>query len=130
MNERRWLRNNGLSLFFAAIFLLALVGQSFAGLADYNARREGQGREDVSYARYVTTSDFAADVTENWQSEYLQFLLYIVATVWLVQRGSPESKELDKVGAGTDKEQKVGKFADRQSPRWAAVGGVRTALYS
>ncbi len=29
---------------------------------------------------------------ENWQSEYLQFTLYIFATVWLVQRGSPESK--------------------------------------
>ena len=32
-------------------------------------------------------------MTENWQSEYLQFLLYIVATVFFVQRGSPESTE-------------------------------------
>jgi hypothetical protein len=41
---------------------------------------------------FVTSSDFAVDVAENWQSEYLQFLLYVFATVWLVQRGSPESK--------------------------------------
>ncbi|MGW4474510.1 DUF6766 family protein [Nonomuraea sp. NPDC004354] len=33
------------------------------------------------------------------QSEYLQFLLFILATVWLVQRGSPESKERH-LGAG------------------------------
>jgi hypothetical protein len=32
-------------------------------------------------------------VLENWQSEYLQFTLYILATVWLLQRGSPESKK-------------------------------------
>ena len=46
----------------------------------------------LNYGQYVTSSDFAVDVAENWQSEYLQFLLYIVATVWLLQRGSPESK--------------------------------------
>jgi len=31
-------------------------------------------------------------VTKSWQSEYLQFALFAMATVWLVQRGSPESK--------------------------------------
>ena len=36
---------------------------------------------------YLTSSDFGADVAENWQSEYLQFALYILATVYLVQRG-------------------------------------------
>ena len=35
---------------------------------------------------------------ENWQSEYLQFALFVLATVWLLQKGSPESKELDKAG--------------------------------
>lgn len=34
----------------------------------------------------------AVDVTENWQSEFLQFFLYIFGTVHLLQRGSPESK--------------------------------------
>jgi hypothetical protein len=35
-------------------------------------------------------SSFAVDVAENWQSEYLQLFLYIYATVWLLQKGSPE----------------------------------------
>jgi hypothetical protein len=69
-------------------------------------------------------------VLENWQSEYLQFTLYIVGTVWLLQRGSPESKELDKAGGESDEEQRVGAHADERSPRWARVGGVRTWLYS
>ena len=67
---------------------------------------------------------------ENWQSEYLQFTLYILATVWLLQRGSPESKELGKAGRESDEDQKVGAHASAGSPRWARVGGWRTRIYS
>ena len=66
---------------------------------------------------------------ENWQSEYLQFLLFMLATVWLLQRGSPESKQLTKVGRESAKEQKIGRHADSDSPRWARAGGLRAALY-
>ena len=41
----------------------------------------------------MTSSTFAVDVAENWQSEFLQFVLYIFLTVWLVQRGSSRSKK-------------------------------------
>ena len=58
---------------------------------------------------------------ENWQSEYLQFTLMILLTVWLLQRGSPESKELDQGGRESDQEQKVGAYAQQNSPRWAKV---------
>ena len=51
---------------------------------------------------------------ENWQSEYLQFALFALVTVWLPQKGSPESKELDKAGTETDKEQKIGRYADER----------------
>ena len=78
----------------------------------------------------MTSADFAVDVVENWQSEYLQFLLYIFLTVWLVQRGSPESKELDQAGPESDKRQKVGEYAEDASPRLAAIGGLATRLYS
>lgn len=43
-------------------------------------------------------SGFGADVAENWQSEYLQFFLYLILTVFLLQRGSPESKQPGKSG--------------------------------
>jgi len=127
---RTFLRDNGLSIFFLALFLAALVGQSFAGLADLNQQQLADGMARYSYGRYVTSSDFAVDVAENWQSEYLQFLLYILATVWLVQRGSPESKELGKQGTESDEEQKVAAHADGDSPAWARAGGVRTRVFS
>ena len=126
----RFLRENSLSLFFGALFLAALVGQSFAGWQQFNAEQVAEGLGRMSWGQYVTSADFAVDVSENWQSEYLQFLLYILATVWLLQRGSPESKELDKPGGESQKDQKIGRYADRDSPAWARPGDWRTTVYS
>ncbi len=127
---RRFVKENGLSLFFGLIFLLALLGQAIAGHAEFNSSQLAEGLQQVSFPAYLLSADFATDVTENWQSEYLQSLLYIFATVWLLQRGSPESKELDKAGPESDQDQKVGKYAEKSSPRWARVGGIRTVVYS
>ena len=126
----RRLKENGLGLFFGVLFLGALVGQAFAGTAQYNDQQLEHGGDPLSVAEYVLTSDFAVDVTENWQSEYLQFLLFIWATVWLVHRGSPESKKLSEAGRGTDEDQLVGAHARPDSPAWLRAGGLRTRLYS
>lgn len=127
---RAFVRNNSLSIVFLLLFLAALCGQAVAGHAEFNENADSEGDPRMSLARYVVSSDFGSAVMENWQSEYLQFALFALATVWLLQKGSSESKELDKAGTESDKEQKVGRYADEDSPRWAAVGGVRTAIYS
>jgi len=89
----------------------------------------------VFTARYANwhrgqVETFAVDVTENWQSEYLQFFLYIMLTVWLLHRGSPESKSLDKPGRESDQDQRVGLYAQPDSPKWARAGGWRRSLLS
>jgi hypothetical protein len=127
---RKSLRQNSLGLFFGAIFLLALAGQALAGWKQFNNDQIAQHLGRLTLPDYLTSASFAADVAENWQSEYLQFLLYIVATVWLVQIGSPESKSLDKAGLESARDQKIGQYADAASPAWAKVGGIRTALFS
>ena len=126
----RYVRENSLSLFFLAIFLASLAGQAIAGHGQFNHDQLLHHGDSISFGRYLTTSQFAADVAENWQSEYLQFTLYIIGTVWPLQRGSPESKPLEKAGLESDEEQKVGTYGDASSPRWARAGGVRIALYS
>jgi hypothetical protein len=126
----RRLRDNGLSLFFGGIFLLALTGQAISGLALYNNEQLTSGGEPITFWAYVSSSSFGVDVAENWQSEYLQFFLMILATVWLVQHGSTESKKAEDVGRESDQAQKVGRYATEDSPRWARAGGWRTRLYS
>jgi hypothetical protein len=131
----RRVRDHGLSLFFLTIFILSLAGQAIAGFHLYNedevehAALLGETPETISFGRYLTSSHFAQAVTENWQSEYLQFALYAFATVWLIQRGSAESKEPGQEGRQSDEEQKVGRHAEPDSPRWARTGGWRTRVY-
>jgi hypothetical protein len=127
---KRFLKENGLALGFGLIFVLALVGQSFAGHAAFDDEQVSARLEPIGYLAYVTSSSFAADVAENWQSEYLQFFLYIGATIWLVQRGSPESKRPGDEGPGSDADQRVGRYAGPDSPRSAAAEGLRQVLYA
>jgi hypothetical protein len=127
---KRWVRENSLGLVFGVLFLIVLAAQALAGHAQYNQQQVTDGLPPISLARYVTSASFGADVAENWQSEYLQFSLYIFLTVWLLQKGSPESKALDDAGLESDEKQKVGPYATDDSPPWARAGGWRTALFS
>jgi hypothetical protein len=127
---RRFLRENSLTIFFLVIFVAALTGQAIAGHSQYNEEQLAHGEATISLLRYVVSSSFGRAVMENWQSEYLQFTLFMLATVWLLQRGSPESKEVGATGTETDREQRVGRHATSESPLWARTGGIRTALYS
>jgi hypothetical protein len=127
---RRFLRENGLSLVFLTFFVLAVAAQAFAGWNEFNNEATAHSEATISLGRYLTSSSFGNALLENWQSEYLQFTLYILLTVWFLQRGSPESKELGKAGGESDDEQLVGEHAKPDSPRWAGTGGLRTHLYS
>lgn len=123
-------RENALSILFGVLFLVALIGQSIAGYAEENEQLLQHGLAPVAFWDFVFSSDFLVDVAENWQSEYLQFFLFIFATIWLVQRGSPESKKPGDEGVGTDEEQLVGEHARPDSPPWASMRGFRLTLYS
>jgi len=103
----RFLRENSLSLFFGLLLLGSLIGQSFAGLHQFNADAVTHHESTYTWFRYVTSSEFGGDVMENWQSEFLQFSLYILSTVWLVQRGSSESKSPSSMGTASDQSQRV-----------------------
>jgi Domain of unknown function (DUF6766) len=131
MERRSWVRDNGLSLFFLGIFLATLLAQSIAGHNLFNEEQTAHHEPTISYWHYLTTSSFGQAVTENWQSEFLQFVLFILATTWLIQRGSPESKEPGKAGRESDEEQQLGPYSDDHSPAWARLtGGARRWIYS
>ena len=126
---RTFLRDNGLALFFAALFVITLVGQSFAGQHQYNAEQAGHDSAAVSWWEFVRLPEFWGSVMENWQSEFLQFALFIAATIWLVQKGSNESKELDQIGLESDERQRVGRHARANSPWPVRAGGLWRRLY-
>jgi uncharacterized protein DUF6766 len=131
--ERRigaWLRDHSLTLAFTGLLLAALIGQALTGVAGYNEQARDAQLPTLTLLQYLTSSQFAVDVAENWQSEYLQFLLYVLLTVWLIQIGSPESKKPEQRGRETFEEQKIGSYATAGSPAPARMRGWRLSLYS
>jgi hypothetical protein len=126
----RPLRDNALSVLFGSLFAIALCGQSVAGWLESNEELAQHGQPAEGFLAFVTSSAFVVDVAENWQSEFLQFFLFIAATIWLVQRGSPESKKPGDEGIGSDEEQRVGAHAEPDSPEWARARGIRQTIYS
>jgi hypothetical protein len=125
-----WLRQHTLTLAFTGLLLAALVGQAVTGLAGYNEHARDAQLPTLTMLQYLASSQFAVDVAENWQSEYLQFLLYILLTVWLIQVGSPESKKPEQRGRETFEEQKIGSYATAESPGPARARGWRLTVYS
>jgi hypothetical protein len=125
----RWLRDNSLSLFFFALLIGSLVGQAISGNEVYNDDAVAHDEPQIGFWRYVVSSHFGQAVLENWQSEYLQFTLFILATIWLYQKGSPESSE--EPGRESDQRQKLGGYAPANAPRLAKrAGGLLRWLYS
>jgi hypothetical protein len=121
---------NGLSLFFGSLFVVTLLAQSLAGQRAYNANQAAHQAPPVSWLDYVLSPDFGGAVLENWQSEFLQFTLFILATVWLVQKGSNESKPLEDAGLESDQKQQVGGYAPTGAPEPAKRRrGLRRRLY-
>jgi hypothetical protein len=126
----RFVRENSLSIVFGLLFLAALVGQSIAGYYEENDVLTAHGEASISYGRYVFSSSFGVEMLENWQSEYLQFTLFILATIWLFQRGSNESKPEEDLGLETDEQQRVGLHSAPSAPRWARRRDWRHSVYA
>ena len=104
-----FLRRNSLSIFFLVIFLAALAGQSYAGWKEYNEAQLDHEESQIAYGRYLASSQFGQAVAENWQSEYLQFVLYFMATIWLVQRGSPSRRSGPNEGSSRTRSSRSGR---------------------
>jgi hypothetical protein len=92
---RRVLRDNGLSLAMFAFFLVFLVAQSVAGYRTSNSENEQHRQPKESYGQYLTSGAFVEATFENWESEFLQLSAYVFLTAFLIQKGSPESKNPD-----------------------------------
>jgi len=94
---RKFLHQNGLSVALIALFLATFLGgQLFAGWrTDAETRRE-HGEPARTLVDYVCSPHFLEATSENWESEFLEMLIYVTITAFLYQRGSAESNDPDK----------------------------------
>ena len=93
----RWLwRNYNLSIVLIALFLTSWIMQTWMGWRQYEAEQHERG----AVAQWLGDGGYLwrwGEATfENWQSEFLQLLTFVVLTTYLVHRGSHESKDTDE----------------------------------
>jgi hypothetical protein len=121
----RALRNNGLSIVLVLLFLGTLLGQVYAGYRAENADRRDHANAELTLGEYLQTPQLLEATMENWESEFFQMFVYVVATIFLFQRGSVESKD-------PDKKEKVDREPDpnRKGAPWPVrKGGIALAIY-
>ncbi|MBC8103744.1 MAG: hypothetical protein H7Z41_14310 [Cytophagales bacterium] len=92
---RRIWRENSLSIVLFFLFATVLMGQIGVGRAEYNHERSERGQPPLSLAPYLTSGHFIEATFENWESEFLQIAAYVLLTIFLRQKGSPDSKKLE-----------------------------------
>lgn len=81
-----------LTLALFALFLLAFVWHFFGGYQLENEERALDGLPPMSIGEFATSADFWFQSLQNWQSEFLAVATIVILSIWLRQRGSPESK--------------------------------------
>ncbi len=97
------LYENSLSIAFFSLFLLSFFLHACSGRAEYNQDQSWHGGDPVSVLGYMGTSQFWFESFQNWQSEFLAIACMVIFTIWLRQRGSPESKPVDAPHSETGK---------------------------
>ncbi|GAB3939758.1 hypothetical protein GCM10028805_00650 [Spirosoma harenae] len=90
------LYQNSLSIAYFLLFLLSFLLHAIGGMKEYNTEQILKGKsEQLSLGEFMATSDFWFQSLQNWQSEFLSVLSIVVLTIFLRQKGSPESKPVD-----------------------------------
>jgi hypothetical protein len=83
------------------IFLASWFAQSVTGWSAYNADQIEHEQEPLSWLQYIGSADFWQTTLQNWQSEFLAVGSMAVLSIYLRQRGSPESKPVGAPHAAT-----------------------------
>jgi hypothetical protein len=85
-------KDYGLSITLATLFLASWIGQGITQWMSFSDEQAAHG-EPVRVGAFF--ADFWRATLENWQSEFLQLLTFVVLTAYLIHRGSGESKDGD-----------------------------------
>lgn len=91
----RWLYEHSLSLAFFLLFAFAFVVHAISGAALENSERLAHHEPPQALLGFVSSSQFWFESFQNWQSEFLAVGAIVLLSIWLRERGSPQSKPVD-----------------------------------
>jgi hypothetical protein len=83
---------NSLAIAFVLLFFISFLLHAVGGAREYSQEQLAHGGHAVSTWEFLRTSEFWFQSFQNWQSEFLAVFSIVALSVFLRQRGSPESK--------------------------------------
>lgn len=86
---------HSLSLAFFILFAISWGMHFYGSYVDHNIQREIDGQPRIEMAEFVLKPDFWFETFQNWQSEFMSVAAIVIFTIFLRQKGSPESKPVD-----------------------------------
>jgi len=98
------LYEHSLLIAFLTLFLLSFILHAVGGAEEYSAEQRAHGGRGVSVLEYIGTARFWFESTQNWQSEFFALVGMVVLSIFLRERGSPESKPVDAPHSQTGSE--------------------------
>jgi hypothetical protein len=90
-----WVRSvysHSLSLAFLVLFLISFSLHLASGAAEYNDDLVNHGSPAISTLAYLGKPRFWFESFQNWQSEFFSLGLVVVFSIFLREKGSPQSK--------------------------------------
>jgi hypothetical protein len=94
---------HSLSIAFIVLFLMSFWLHAVGGASETCEENMVHRKQCYSTIEYMGTSKFWFESLQNWQSEFLAVGAIVVLTVYLREKGSPESKAVntphDKTGS-------------------------------
>jgi len=95
------LYENSMLILFALLFLGSVAGHAIGGAAAYSEEQLQHGEAAVTPLQYLGTSQFWFESFQNWQSEFMVVAVLAGVSVFLRQKGSPESKPVAAAHSST-----------------------------
>jgi uncharacterized protein DUF6766 len=87
---------HSLSLSLFLLFILSLVLHARGGAEEYyQSELQPHGLPPISLIKYMATSRFWFESFQNWQSEFFSMGVIVVLSIFLREKGSPQSKPVD-----------------------------------
>jgi len=89
------LYQNSLSIALLLLFVVSFILHAVGGAKEHNQEQIEHGEPPASVVEYMESSRFWFESFQNWQSEFLSIGVMVVLSIFLRQKGSPESKPVD-----------------------------------
>jgi hypothetical protein len=92
---------HSLTILLFLLFAVSFVIHFYGSLKDENIQKALKGQPMETAVNYISDSRFWFESFQNWQSEFLSVFAIVILSIFLRQKGSPQSKPVDAPNAET-----------------------------